>query len=62
MYLYWNSVNIIPLPSYLMKPSLPDGERFLKEATTLQERRKSLQSVEVLPEDIVPAKKMTTLT
>ncbi len=45
-----------------MKPSPPGGERFLKEASTLQERRKSLQSVEVLPEDIIPAKKMATLT
>lgn len=50
------------LSSNLMSPDPSDGEVFLKEASLLQERRKSLLGVELLPELVTPAKKMTTIT
>lgn len=45
-----------------MSPEPSDCEMFLKEASLLQERRKSLLGVELLPELVIPAKKMSTIT
>ena len=45
-----------------MDPEPSDGEVFLKEVQVLQERRKSLLGVELLPETVIPGKKITTIT
>jgi len=46
----------------MIKPAPSDGPGFVKEAIDIRERGSALMGVVVLPEDVIPDKKITSLT